>query len=235
MNGISTITSNNKLFFCGIESELFINGSYFFSFDMESKGEPKLLINSIYPHYEPSIVKIDDDTLAVIGGKGSKFCEFVNLKTMKWKSIPKLPSERYLGTLLFDKDSGMLYLFGGNNEESIQKETVFKLNMNMRIKWEVLFPRRPEVLMRNKALIVRTQDDLLIVGGETYGDKSKRVDRIELETLETFEFEHQLLDGMNVTDAVFNFTKDKLFFFDEVGTVFCLNPLSMNYVEVDFY
>ena len=89
----------------------------------------------IYSHWNHSMIA-EDNYIFVVGGYNSNKCEYFNLKTMKWESLPDLNSEeRQRPILVIHKD--YLYAFMGYTQynilDSIERINITKLGSS---KWE---------------------------------------------------------------------------------------------------
>jgi len=84
---------------------------------MNGKGV-EMQVSSIYPHIRPTMVTINKDVIAVIGGENSIKCELFHLRYNKWRVIDDLPGERYGAVAVLNPVNDNLYLIGGMNTKT---------------------------------------------------------------------------------------------------------------------
>ena len=95
----------------------------------------KKMPNMLYSHWNHSMIA-NDNYIFVVGGYNSNKCEYFNLKTLKWESMPNLNSEeRQRAMLVIYKD--YLYAFMGHTQFGIL-DSVERININQlgSSKWE---------------------------------------------------------------------------------------------------
>ena len=181
VEGLSELNFNYKLYLCG-NSRLESNeGSFLFELDPYNP-KTKILVNSIYPHYYPSLIKFKNKYIYCIGGKKQIHCEAYNIDENYWQIIPNLPEERYMCTLCLDSKNDMIYLFGGINsrKENIDKSCqiyiennyILRLKKAMYMIWEkieIKNENEQKLLKRISAgslMFDDQQDNIYILGGE---------------------------------------------------------------------
>ena len=109
LKGISEINLKSNLYLCGTSSINKDSSSYLFQLNI-NKLTTKIMVNSKYCHYSPSLVAIYRDRIVCVGGKYCKECEVYDISIDHWSIIPELPEERYKSTLCFDYKNKFLYL-----------------------------------------------------------------------------------------------------------------------------
>ena len=187
LKGISEINLKSKLYLCGTSSTNKDSSSYLFQLDINNLTT-KLMVNSNFCHYSPSLVAIYRDKIVCVGGKYCKECEIYDISIDHWSIIPELPEERYKSTLCFDYKNKFLYLFGGINTEKnkdykyIEKDNILRIstkNYSFPI-WEKIFVEtKTELKLLNRvssAAVFFGDNRIIIIGGEN--EEKKRLKNI---------------------------------------------------------
>ena len=182
LKGISEINLKSKLYLCGTSSINKDSSSYLFQLNI-NKLTTKIMVNSKYCHYSPSLVAIYRDRIVCVGGKYCKECEVYDISIDHWSIIPELPEERYKSTLCFDYKNKFLYLFGGINSEKnkdykyIEKDNILRIstkNYSFPI-WEKIFVEtKTEIKLLNRvssAAVFFGNNSIIIIGGKNEGKK----------------------------------------------------------------
>lgn len=131
LDGMTQFSSRNSLYLCGTNEREENNsiGSYLIRLDVSEKYvSSTVLVNTIYLHYKPMMLIIGSDIIVVVGGKEQISCEKYSIQMRKWREIPPLPEERYLGNLLFNEKDYQLYIFGGLSGEKFN-DSILKYNL----------------------------------------------------------------------------------------------------------
>lgn len=175
LEGITQYSTQKNLYLCG-SNKLLLNssestGSYLFRYDLEDNfKQPSVLVNSVYVHYNPMIVLINEDILVVIGGKEQIFCEKYSISLNNWRKIPILPEERYKGCLLVHQKESNLFLFGGMTNGKFNSSILF-LNFRSIGGWERIILKENDYLLKRNNFIAfqldKDKNSFFICGGET--------------------------------------------------------------------
>ena len=174
LEGITQYSTQKNLYLCG-SNKLLLNssestGSYLFRYDLEDNfKQPSVLVNSVYVHYNPMIVLINEDILVVIGGKEQIFCEKYSISLNNWRKIPILPEERYKGCLLAYQKESNLFLFGGMTNGKFNSSILF-LNFRSIGGWERIILKENDYLLKRNNFIAfqldKDKNSFFICGGE---------------------------------------------------------------------
>ena len=174
LEGITQYSTQKSLYLCG-SNKLLLNssestGSYLFRYDLEDNfKQPSVLVNSVYVHYNPMIVLINEDILVVIGGKEQIFCEKYSISLNNWRKIPILPEERYKGCLLAYQKESNLFLFGGMTNGKFNSSILF-LNFRSIGGWERIILKENDYLLKRNNFIAfqldKDKNSFFICGGE---------------------------------------------------------------------
>ena len=181
VEGLSELNFNHKLYLCG-NSKLENNeGSFLFELDPYNP-KTKILVNSIYGHYYPSLINYQNKYIFCIGGKKQIHCEAYDIVENYWQVLPNLPEERYMCTLCLDSKNDLIYLFGGINSRKentdkkcdiyIENDYILRLKKGMFMIWEkieIKDENKKNLLKRISAgsLVFDDQpDNIYILGGE---------------------------------------------------------------------
>ena len=174
LEGITQYSTQKNLYLCG-SNKLLLNssestGSYLFRYDLEDNfKQPSVLVNSVYVHYNPMIVLINEDILVVIGGKEQIFCEKYSISLNNWRKIPILPEERYKGCLLVHQKESNLFLFGGMTNGKFNSSILF-LNFRSIGGWERIILKENDYLLKRNNFIAfqldKDKNSFFICGGE---------------------------------------------------------------------
>jgi hypothetical protein len=182
LNGLSELNFNSKLYLCGTSSSKEDASSYLFQISSEPLNT-QIMVSSQYGHYYPSLISINKNKIACIGGKNQTQCEIYDISINHWSIIPELPEERYKCNLCFDYIKKFLYLFGGiNNSKNIyanyiEKETVLRLNTKNSCynSWEKIFidsKLENKLLTRvSSASLLIDDNHIILIGGENENGK----------------------------------------------------------------
>ena len=175
LEGITQYSTQKNLYLCG-SNKLLLNssestGSYLFRYDLEDNfKQPSVLVNSVYVHYNPMIVLINEDILVVIGGKEQIFCEKYSISLNNWRKIPILPEERYKGCLLVYQKESNLFLFGGMTNGKFNSSILF-LNFRSIGGWERIILKENDYLLKRNNFIAfqldKDKNSFFVCGGET--------------------------------------------------------------------
>ena len=175
LEGITQYSTQKNLYLCG-SNKLLLNssestGSYLFRYDLDDNfKQPSVLVNSVYVHYNPMIVLINEDILVVIGGKEQIFCEKYSISLNNWRKIPILPEERYKGCLLVYQKESNLFLFGGMTNGKFNSSILF-LNFRSIGGWERIILKENDYLLKRNNFIAfqldKDKNSFFICGGET--------------------------------------------------------------------
>lgn len=121
----------------------------------------------IYSHWNHSMIA-NDNYIFVIGGYNSNKCEYFNLETLKWESLPDLNSEeRQRPMLIIYKD--YLYAFMGHTQfnilDTIERINITKLKTS---KWEKVSYSNPSNINSQfyEAGIYNHNGELFFIGGK---------------------------------------------------------------------
>lgn len=175
LEGISQYSTDKSLYLCGTNKASVhssqTTGSYLFRYDLENNFKiPSVLVNSVYVHYNPMMVLVNNDVLVVIGGKNQVFCEKYSISLNNWRKIPILPEERYQGCLLVSQKDSNLYLFGGTTGGKFNSSILY-LNFRSIGGWEkILLKGHDYLLKRSKCISFcfgGDKDHFFICGGDT--------------------------------------------------------------------
>ena len=174
LEGITQYSTQKNLYLCG-SNKLLLNssestGSYLFRYDLDDNfKQPSVLVNSVYVHYNPMIVLINEDILVVIGGKEQIFCEKYSISLNNWRKIPILPEERYKGCLLVYQKESNLFLFGGMTNGKFNSSILF-LNFRSIGGWERIILKENDYLLKRNNFIAfqldKDKNSFFICGGE---------------------------------------------------------------------
>ena len=97
IKGISQVSIATTLYLCGNnepdDPSSQTSGAFLLSVSGPTPREVSVLINSRYPHYNPSLYGYRDNHLIVIGGKYQVKCEMYNIKFNRWRQMHDLPEE----------------------------------------------------------------------------------------------------------------------------------------------
>jgi hypothetical protein len=175
LEGITQYSTQKSLYLCG-SNKLLLNssestGSYLFRYDLDDNfKQPSVLVNSVYVHYNPMIVLINEDILVVVGGKEQIFCEKYSISLNNWRKIPILPEERYKGCLLVHEKESNLFLFGGMTNGKFNSSILF-LNFRSIGGWERIILKENDYLLKRTNFIAfhldKDKNNFFICGGET--------------------------------------------------------------------
>ena len=152
LEGISELNLNSKLYLCGSSSTNKDSSSYLFQINIQNLSS-KIMVNSKYNHYYPSLIAINNDKILCVGGKNMTRCEIYDMEIDHWSLIPELPEERYKCTLCLDYKNKFIYLFGGintqknkggkkvSNKNYIEKNNILRISIknNSFPIWEKIF------------------------------------------------------------------------------------------------
>jgi hypothetical protein len=137
---------NNILYFTGGQERQNGIGKIFLRLSIQKDYDRiilKKMPNMLYSHWNHSMIA-NDNYIFVVGGYNSNKCEYFNLKTLKWGSMPNLNSEeRQRAMLVIYKD--YLYAFMGHTQfdilDSVERININKLGSS---KWEKVSISNPK-------------------------------------------------------------------------------------------
>ena len=241
LKGISELNLNSKLYLCGNSSLNDDSSSYLFQLNFKDLST-KILVNSKYCHYFPSLIAINNDKIICIGGKKHVECEIYDINIDHWTLMPDLPEERYKSTLCYDYKNKYLYLFGGINSEKRNKKYIEKDNF-LRISsknysfpiWEKIFLETKienKLLNRISSATIFLGDYIIIIGGQNEeGKKLKNISKFDVDKYRIESSGHQLefpakfINYNILVDYKYNFINEKNFFylFDSDNNIHIIN------------
>ena len=253
LKGISELNLNSKLYLCGNSSLNDDSSSYLFQLNFKDLST-KILVNSKYCHYFPSLIAINNDKIICIGGKKHVECEIYDINIDHWTLMPDLPEERYKSTLCYDYKNKYLYLFGGINSEKRNKKYIEKDNF-LRISsknysfpiWEKIFLETKienKLLNRISSATIFLGDYIIIIGGQNEeGKKLKNISKFDVDKYRIESSGHQLefpakfINYNILVDYKYNFINEKNFFYLFEGKTKEIQhniPKSKNFVDHSF-
>jgi hypothetical protein len=210
LEGISELNLNSKLYLCGSSSTNKDSSSYLFQINIQNLSS-KIMVNSKYNHYYPSLIAINNDKILCVGGKNMTRCEIYDMEIDHWSLIPELPEERYKCTLCLDYKNKFIYLFGGintqknkggkkvSNKNYIEKNNILRISIknNSFPIWEkIFFEKKSEnrLLCRISAAALFLEDNIiLILGGENEEGKCmKNISKFDTKKLRVESSKHSL-------------------------------------------
>ena len=179
IEGISELNFEQKLYLCGNSRLEDVEGSFLFEIN-PINPKSKILINSNYGHYYPSLISFKNKYIFCIGGKKQIHCESYNMEQNYWTPLPNLPEERYMCTLCLDSKNNHIYLFGGINSSKqnvdkilyIENDYILRLKNNINMIWEKISIKNEnekKLLKRISAaslIFDEQQNNIYILGGE---------------------------------------------------------------------
>jgi galactitol-specific phosphotransferase system IIB component len=158
------------LYFTGGQEKLKGIGKLFLRAFLQQNDYKIILVKMppmIYSHWNHSMIA-NDNYIFVIGGYNSNKCEYFNLETLKWDSLPDLNSEeRQRPMLVIYKD--YLYAFMGHTQfnilDTIERINITKLNTS---KWEKVSFSNPSNINSKfyEAGIYNHNGELFFIGGK---------------------------------------------------------------------
>ena len=234
LKGISELNLNSKLYLCGTSSLDDDSSSYLFQLSFKNPST-KIMVNSKFCHYYPSLISINKDKIICIGGKRHVECEIYDINLGHWEIMPDLPEERYKASLCYDYKNKFLYLFGGINSEK-GKNKKFIENDFLRIScknysfpiWEKIFLETKvenKLLKRISSAAIFLGDYIIILGGENEeGKKMKNISKYDIKT-DSLEASVNQLEFPAKFNNQNNFTNDKNIFylFDSDNNIHIIN------------
>ena len=183
LEGLSELNLNHALYLCGNSKLQDNEGSFLFEIN-PINPKTKILVNSRYGHYYPSLISLQNKYIFCIGGKNQIHCEYYNIEQNYWESIPNLPEERYMCTLSLDSNNN-IYLFGGINSKKSNKENKLYIENNYILRFKLnignigIYINLEKILIKKdneKKLLKRIsagslifdeqKDNIYILGGE---------------------------------------------------------------------
>ena len=243
LKGISQLNLKSKLYLCGSSSLNIDSSSFLFQIDCKNLST-KIMVNSKYSHYNPSLIAINTDKIICIRGKKNIECEIYDIIIDHWSSMPKLPEERYKSTLCYDYKNKFLYLFGGVNTKGKNKKKIFIEKDNiLRISsrnysfpiWEKIFLETKienKLLNRISSATIFLGDYIIIIGGQNEeGKKLKNISKFDVDKYRIESSGHQLefpakfINYNILVDYKYNFINEKNFFylFDSDNNIHIIN------------
>lgn len=173
LKGFTELSYNNSLYLCGNPDENDCTSTFLFRLNPHRKEKFfEILVSPSNNHFYPSMLGLDDSIL-VVGGKGSKTCELYSIKNNKWEFKPDLPDERYGCSLISDNKNEYIYLIGGLNNDKLS-EVILRINTQFFIKWETIYIAENSQLLRRKNPLFwfgnQNENELFILGGKDIDD-----------------------------------------------------------------
>ena len=249
LEGISQVNINNSLFICGNneldEAVSQTSGAFLLFVTNSDDKEVSILINSRYPHFNPSLFGYRDNYLIAVGGKNQKKCEMYNINLNKWKQLQELPEERYQCSLMSDKNDEYLYLFGGKSNESASEiGSILRINLqNYPSQWErIMINEDGNLLSRCKMSTFKSGNSNLIylLGGEKTSERENEEKYDDVVVYDCFcRIVKQSPIKLKKKAAFINggfidINKVQFYFFDSEGDVLMINSKNHN-VEVNSF
>ena len=204
LKGISEINLKSKLYLCGTSSLTPDSSSFLFQLNIKDLTT-KIMVNSKYCHYSPSLIAINNDKIICVGGKKHVECEIYDTTTDHWSLLPELPEERYKCTLCFDYKNKFIYLFGGINSEKnknmkfIEKDNILRLstrNYSFPIWEKINIEAKIEHRLLNRissAAVFLEDENIIILGGQNEeGKKTKNICKFNIKKCSLESSGHQL-------------------------------------------
>ena len=249
LEGISELNLKSKLYLCGSPSTNKDSSSYLFQLDIQSLS-PKIMVNSKYNHYYPSLIAINNDKIICVGGKNMTYCEIYDTAIDHWSLLPELPEERYKCTLCFDYKNKYIYLFGGintrknkrlnnsNSKNYIEKDNILRIltiNNNFAIWEKISIENKNEkrLLCRvSSAALFFGENSIIIIGGENEEGKAmKNISKFDINkqriesSKHSLEFPSIFNNQSTFIDYGFNSLDEKNFFyfFDSKNNIHIIN------------
>lgn len=243
LKGISELNLKSYLYLCGTSSLNEDSSSYLFQLNFQTLST-KIMVNSKYCHYFPSLIAINQDKIVCIGGKKHIECEIYDTNADHWSLIPELPEERYKCTLCYDYKSKFLYLFGGINTEKKQNKNIFIEKDNiLRISsknnsfpiWEKIFMESKienRLLNRVSSAAIFLGENIILIGGQNEeGKKMKNISKFDIKKFRIessgnqLEFPAEFINQTIFIDFGFNCVSEKNFFylFDSENNIHIIN------------
>ena len=243
LKGISELNLDSKLYLCGSSLLNEDSSSYLFQISFETVSS-KIMVNSKYCHYYPSLIAINFDEIACIGGKKQVQCEIYDTTIDHWSLIAELPEERYKATLCFDYRNKYLYLFGGINSEKKRNKNAFIENDNiLRISsknnsfpiWDKIYIENKienRLLNRISSAAIFLGENIILIGGENEeGKKIKNISKFDINKLrielsgKNLEFPAKFINQNVFVEYGFNNLYEKNFFylFDTENNIHIIN------------
>ena len=166
LKGLSQLNRTKSIYLCGSNDENQLGASFLKVDYSSSHLKISHLVTSCFNHINPGMISIQNEYIAIIGGKGSKKCEIYNKKLSKWSSIAELPEERYGASLVYEHYSNSIYLFGGMNDKKICY-SVLKYSFKPGYFWETIVTKlNSELLsMAFSCVLKHEHNKILFLGG----------------------------------------------------------------------
>ena len=175
LDGLSELNYKKSLFLCGNSNSQNSDSAFLFQISPEDQTA-KIKVHSRYSHYYPSLINDFKDRIYCIGGKLQIHCEEYDVNYNHWNNLPKLTEERYKCTLCISTNINFMYLFGGYNENKIEK-SILRMDLCEKKIWEVINIKNNKSLLNiisGSALIFDGQEEFIyILGGEGEDKKMK--------------------------------------------------------------
>lgn len=185
LESFTQLSAGNWLYLCG-EYGIEDNGSVFLKFDLLSPLKNiNMLVNSVFPHYRPSMCFFKKDHIIVVGGRNSIKCEIFHKNSNKWRLLPDLPEERFGATVINDDKSDSIYLFGGYcHKVKSFCCSLLRMNLKTNVQWDTIIVKNPEYLARSFQSSTKSKkNSIIILGGQTqYLDYTDDIVEFDLTT-----------------------------------------------------
>ena len=167
-----------------------------------------------YSHWNHSMIGIDK-YIFVIGGYNSNKCEYFNLKSLKWESMPNLNIEENQRPILaFNND--YLYTFMGHTQYDIL-DMIERFNISQidNSKWEIVQFSNPYSINIKffGAGVFNNNEELFFIGGkEGLGNEDKDYKN----KIDSFNFNNMEFTETNISfSGKLNFIENQIYIINE--------------------
>lgn len=237
LKGISQLNHVSGLFLCGNNSQedQSTSGSILIKSSFNSYAPSiNILISSINSHINPTLIGFRNDIILVIGGKRETFCECYYIKTNKWKTLARLPNERYHSIAMIDRIEENAYLFGGYDSlTNVYNNSILRLNLIKKSIWETIKIKEGLYLLERSSSAMfkgSNSNKIFIIGGKDKSGNSKDdvieydtfcniINRSDIKLKEAAKFNNPI--GININHQLFAF-------FDKRGNIHTVNLKNHN-------
>lgn len=237
LNGISQLNYGSILYLCGNNSkeDQSTSGSILVKASFNSYvPSVNILISSINSHINPTLIGYKDDIILVIGGKRQTYCECYFIKANKWKTLARIPNEKYHSIAMIDRIEENVYLFGGYNSEShVYDSTILRLNLVQKSIWdEIKIKDGLYLLERCSSAVLKggNSNKIYIVGGKDKNGNNKD-DVVEYDTfcnlIKKSDIKLKEANKFNNPNGM-NFNFQLFAFFDKKGNIHTINMKNHN-------
>jgi hypothetical protein len=175
LNGLSQLYRTKSIYLCGSNDDK--QPANLLKLDFTSNPiKLSYLVTSCYNHIYPALVSVQNDFIALVGGRGTKKCEMYNKKLVKWTNLAELPEERFGCTLVADSSNNCIYLFGGLNENAKICYSVLKYSFKPGYYWETIITRQNSEIMglMNCCVLRSDKNKIIFLGGANSEGESDR-------------------------------------------------------------